>query len=167
MKTRLLMLIVVIVGLSSFVVFSIALHYVQPSKTDKNEADPIYGFAVDDEFGNVTHYPISELDRMPCEDFISIWDPVFFELNEADILNEKLTSCRASLLEVVHANTICSKYWRWELMEMKQDSKYDFLNDPIYQECSEVLKIKNLCEKNGDTWIREKLECVRYKENEN
>jgi hypothetical protein len=149
------------------VVFSIAFHYVQPYKTDKNEADSIYGFAIDDEFGNVRHYPISELDMMPCEDFISIWDPVFLELNEADILNEKLTSCRAPLLEVVHANTSCSAFWRVELMEMTQDPKYDFLNDLIYQECLQVLESKNLCEKNGDTWIREKLECVRDKENEN
>ncbi|MCV0391959.1 MAG: hypothetical protein K5790_01550 [Nitrosopumilus sp.] len=165
MKTRLLMLIVVVIGLSTFVVFSIILHYVQPSKTDKIEVDSIYGFAIDDEFGNVRHYPIGELDIMPCEDFISIWDPVFLELNEADMLNEKLSSCRASLLEVIHANTVCSQYWRVELMEMNQDPKYDFLNDPIYQECSEVLNMKNLCEANGDTWIREKLECV--KENEN
>ena len=52
-------------------------------------------------------------------------------------------------------------------MEMKQDPKYDFLNDPIYQECLQVLESKNLCEENGDTWVREKLECVRGGENEN
>ena len=49
---------------------------------------------------------------------------------------------RESLKEVVYANTICSNFWRTDLFEMWDDKTYDYKNDPIFQECLQVLEFE-------------------------
>ena len=51
---------------------------------------------------------------------------------------------RQDLIEVLHASTDCSRYWRGELFEMKDDHEYDYENDPIFIECSEALELQKM-----------------------
>ncbi|MCV0410146.1 hypothetical protein [Nitrosopumilus sp.] len=71
----------------------------EDSKIDKSDHDVNYnpdsidGFAIDDSSGNVKHYPINELHKMPCEEYQKIWNPEFVNVKESDILIDKLLDC--------------------------------------------------------------------------
>lgn len=54
---------------------------------------------------------------------------------------------RESLEDVVNSNTVCSIHYRTELWDMWDNKTYDYKNDPIFQECSQVLEF----EKNTNT----------------
>ena len=49
---------------------------------------------------------------------------------------------RVDLIEVLHADTSCTSFWRVELLEMKANHEYDYKNDPIFIECYEALQQK-------------------------
>ena len=49
---------------------------------------------------------------------------------------------RESLEEVVNSNNICSKYYRSKLWGMLENKTYDYKNDPIFQECFQVLELE-------------------------
>jgi hypothetical protein len=53
----------------------------------------IDGFAIDDAQGNVKHYPISELDQIPCHEFMSFWNNDFRTVAEHEILIAKYDTC--------------------------------------------------------------------------
>jgi hypothetical protein len=56
----------------------------------------IDGFVIDDVDGNVKHYPIDELHKMPCDEYQKIWNPEFVNVKESNILIDKLLDCNAS-----------------------------------------------------------------------
>ena len=49
---------------------------------------------------------------------------------------------RESLKEVVDSNNVCSIRWRSELWDMWENKTHDYKNDPIFQECSQVIEIE-------------------------
>lgn len=49
---------------------------------------------------------------------------------------------REDLKEVAYSNTICSNYYITEFFDMLDDQNYDYRNDPIFQECSQVLEFE-------------------------
>ena len=59
---------------------------------------------------------------------------------------------RDDLKEVVYASTICSTFWRTNLFDMWENKTHDYKNDPIYQECREMLDAKNRCLGNDHIW---------------
>ena len=66
----------------------------------------------------------------------------------------KVSDDRRDLKEVVYASTICSTFWRTNLFDMWENKTHDYKNDPIYQECREMLEAKNRCLDSEHIWNR-------------
>jgi hypothetical protein len=62
-------------------------------KITESDDNSIYGFAIDDAEGNVTHYPIDKLDEIPCHDFMGFWNEEFRTVDEHEILIAKYDAC--------------------------------------------------------------------------
>lgn len=53
----------------------------------------IHGFAISDDKGNVKQYPITELDKMPCDDFMPSFHPGMVQSEQRALIGEKMASC--------------------------------------------------------------------------
>ncbi len=53
----------------------------------------IDGFTINDAQGNVKQYSITEIDKISCEDFMSVFDPKMLRTEHRDLIGEKLDSC--------------------------------------------------------------------------
>lgn len=60
---------------------------------NNDDRKSIQGFTISDEFGNTKQYTIEQLDDIPCEDYMPLWNPEFIKLKESDLLNEKMAIC--------------------------------------------------------------------------
>ncbi|MCA9820419.1 MAG: hypothetical protein KC440_06665 [Nitrosarchaeum sp.] len=49
---------------------------------------------------------------------------------------------RESLKEVAYSNNVCIKYYRTEFFDMLDEQNYDYQNDPIFQECYQVMQFE-------------------------
>lgn len=85
MKTILLIIIAVFLVLISGISSWTSMAEEMPNSID--------GFAISDPQGNVKHYPITELDKMPCEDFMPLFQPEMMRSEQNHLIGEKVTSC--------------------------------------------------------------------------
>lgn len=85
MKTRFLIIITVFLVLISGISTWTSMAEEMPNSID--------GFAISDSQGNVKHYPITELDKMSCEDFMPLFRPEMMRSEQNHLIGEKVASC--------------------------------------------------------------------------
>lgn len=96
-KTKLILFGIVSIVAASIILVEVDNYFngqlIITSQQDLDTRHSILGFSISDKDGNSRQYTLDELDEIPCEDYLAVWQPEFNKLKEADLLNEKMSNC--------------------------------------------------------------------------
>ena len=109
-------------------------------KNSDKAVDSIDGFVISDtSTGEVTHYPINELDYMPCDDFLDSATFEFHNFEQHELLQKKWDNCNldntyVESLQLMSCDEIIY-YNQFEAKNLTQEER-KFVRDSL-KECSD------------------------------
>ena len=102
MKNKIKIAILALIGLSVLTGYYYFENYKHPPYV-------ITGFVIEDDFGEMIEYSVKDLDNVPCEHFLEIWQEAWGHITKNPEIHEKFKDCVKSKDGYSFSNPIIPK----------------------------------------------------------